>query len=99
LRYRYGYSRFLALLEKADFIMTDGGSNQEETFYLGVPCILMRRVTERTEGLKDNVLLSKCHEEAFRHFLAGYKNYRKPPCQTDISPSRIIVDFALHYAG
>jgi len=38
LRPRYDYFQFIKLLKNSDFIITDGGSNQEESYYLG-PCI------------------------------------------------------------
>ena len=40
------------------FVITDGGSNQEELSLLGKRTLLMRGATERREGLDDNVVLS-----------------------------------------
>lgn len=57
-RPRMTYVRFLKLVAHACFVVTDGGSNQEELSYLGVPALLMRRATERQEGLDANVVLS-----------------------------------------
>ena len=48
---RYDYFDFIKLLGKAEFLATDGGSNQEECSYLGKPCLLLRHYTERQEGL------------------------------------------------
>jgi len=42
-----GYIDFLALMRKADLVITDSGGIQEETTYLGVPCITVRANTER----------------------------------------------------
>ena len=42
-----GYIDFLHLLSKAGLVVTDSGGIQEETSYLGVPCITMRPNTER----------------------------------------------------
>lgn len=42
-----GYIDFLALMESAQFLMTDSGGIQEETTYLGVPCLTLRTTTER----------------------------------------------------
>ena len=58
LRPRYTYFDFFALLKRADFVVTDGGSIQEESAYLGIPCLLLRKATEREEGLGANVVLS-----------------------------------------
>jgi UDP-N-acetylglucosamine 2-epimerase (non-hydrolysing) len=45
------YVAFIKWLSHCDFLMTDGGSIQEESLELKKPCILLRRKTERIEGL------------------------------------------------
>ncbi len=49
-----GYLEFLALMNSASVVITDSGGIQEETTYLGVPCLTVRTTTERpvtiTEG-------------------------------------------------
>jgi UDP-N-acetylglucosamine 2-epimerase (non-hydrolysing) len=42
-----GYLEFLQLLDNAQLVLTDSGGLQEETTYLGVPCLTMRENTER----------------------------------------------------
>jgi UDP-N-acetylglucosamine 2-epimerase (non-hydrolysing) len=42
-----GYIEFLNLVLNAKFVMTDSGGLQEETTYLGVPCLTLRETTER----------------------------------------------------
>jgi UDP-N-acetylglucosamine 2-epimerase (non-hydrolysing) len=41
------YLSFLGLMAKARFVLTDSGGIQEETTALGVPCLTLRRNTER----------------------------------------------------
>jgi UDP-N-acetylglucosamine 2-epimerase (non-hydrolysing) len=41
------YLPFLALQRHAAVVVTDSGGVQEETTYLGVPCLTMRTTTER----------------------------------------------------
>lgn len=49
-----GYVDFLAVLAQARLVLTDSGGIQEETTVLGVPCLTLRKNTERpvtvTEG-------------------------------------------------
>ena len=42
-----GYFDFLALMRKAAVVVTDSGGVQEETTYLGIPCLTVRPNTER----------------------------------------------------
>ena len=54
-----GYIEFLALLSGAEMVFTDSGGVQEEAFTLGIPCITLRRNTERPETvwLGGNILV------------------------------------------
>lgn len=54
-----GYLEFLKLMEHAAVVVTDSGGIQEETTYLGVPCLTLRPNTERpvTVEMGTNVLL------------------------------------------
>lgn len=53
------YVDFLALQARATAVITDSGGIQEETTYLGVPCLTLRTNTERpiTVSLGTNVLV------------------------------------------
>lgn len=42
-----GYIDFMSLVSEARFAITDSGGLQEETTYLGIPCITVRDSTER----------------------------------------------------
>lgn len=54
-----GYLDFLKLTDNAKLVVTDSGGIQEETTYLGVPCLTVRLNTERpvtvTEGTNELV--------------------------------------------
>jgi UDP-N-acetylglucosamine 2-epimerase (non-hydrolysing) len=92
VRPRYDYFSFVRLIEKSEFVITDGGSNQEECYYLGKPCILFRKKTERNEGIDENVLLSNLDWPRIETFVIGYKKYQRPPVTPEISPSQLIID-------
>ena len=93
LRPRYDYFQFIKLLDHAEFIMTDGGSNQEECYYLGKPCLLLRKATERKEGLGKNVVLSKYKIRLINYFLDNYQQLKFKPKNIPANPSQIIVDY------
>jgi UDP-N-acetylglucosamine 2-epimerase (non-hydrolysing) len=98
LRPRYTYFDFFALLRRADFVVTDGGSIQEEASYLGIPCLLLRKATERDEGLGVNAVLSNYDPEVIRRFTLDFATHRQPPSLDPSRASDIIVDSALRYA-
>jgi UDP-N-acetylglucosamine 2-epimerase (non-hydrolysing) len=89
---RQDFFDFHNLLGKAEFLITDGGSNQEECFYLGTPCLLFRSETERLEGVGENVVISKFDPAIIEYFLINYNSYRRKPIPDVFSPSRFIVD-------
>jgi UDP-N-acetylglucosamine 2-epimerase (non-hydrolysing) len=99
LRPRYTYFDFFALLRRADFVVTDGGSIQEESSYLGVPCLLLRKATEREEGMGANVVLSNYDRRVIREFARDFESRRlQPPTDVGVRPSDIVVEFVLRYA-
>lgn len=54
-----GYLEFMALVARSQFVLTDSGGIQEEATYLGIPCITLRKNTERPCTITDgtNVLV------------------------------------------
>lgn len=79
------YMNFLALQARAAAIITDSGGIQEESTYLGVPCITMRENTERpiTTTLGTNVLIGRnidrLREEVQRVVRGEKKAHGVPP--------------------
>ena len=90
---RQDFLSFIELSSKTEFIITDGGSNQEEMSYIGKPTILFRNRTERNEGLGENVILSKFNEKVIMNFINNYKKYKRPSLEINHSPSKKIVEF------
>jgi len=64
------YVDFLALQGRAAVVITDSGGIQEETTYLGVPCITLRSNTERpvTVTLGTNVLVGRDQKKLTAEF-------------------------------
>ncbi|MFB4202255.1 UDP-N-acetylglucosamine 2-epimerase [wastewater metagenome] len=94
LRPRMTYVPFMQLVARSRLVISDGGSNQEELSYLGVPTLLMRMATERQEGLNSNVVLTKFEKETItsvvdRTCTVTVKPPRELPKQHPVS---VIVD-------
>jgi UDP-N-acetylglucosamine 2-epimerase (non-hydrolysing) len=92
VRPRYDYANFIHLVSLSEFVVTDGGSNQEECFYLGKPCLVLRHATERTEGLNENVVISEFDQACIDHFVAHYSIYARDEKIITPSPTEVIVD-------
>lgn len=89
---RVDYFDFMKLLANAKFVITDGGSNQEELHYMGKPCLIVRKTTERSEGIGSNVVLYGGKVEMIERFAEGYENYVSEMLVGEYSPSEIICD-------
>lgn len=93
LRPRMDYFNFIRLVDGADFVISDGGSNQEENYYLGKPCLLLRKASERVEGIGENCVLSGYDDGVIDEFVAHFERYRRPPVSLERSPAAMIVDY------
>lgn len=89
---RMEYLDFLKAITHAEFVMTDGGGNQEELYHLGVPTLILRDATERQEGLGKTAVVSRLERSVIDRFVQNYKRYRQKPTVNDFSPAVIIVD-------
>jgi UDP-N-acetylglucosamine 2-epimerase len=49
------YNDFIFFLANCKYLITDGGSIQEESLIFKKPCIILREVTERKEGLSTGI--------------------------------------------
>lgn len=98
---RMGYFDFVTLLNRSIFVITDGGSNQEELSYLGKPTLLMRHATERQDGLGGNVVLSNYDRGKVQTFIDSLELKTRELKDLDSlpSPSSIIVDSLLGLQG
>ena len=91
-----GYLEMLRLVKSARMVMTDSGGLQEETTYLGVPCITMRENTERpsTIDLGTNVLVGNDLNLLFNHFEKilsnDFKKGQIPPFWDGKAAQRIV---------
>lgn len=94
---RLEYLDFLKAIHGAEFVMTDGGGNQEELYHLGKPTLLLRDATERQEGIGTTAVLSKLDEKTINDFIKNYRKYQHKPTVNELSPAKIIVDAMAEY--
>lgn len=79
---------FVHLLKHAEFLITDGGSIQEEAYYLNIPTIIMRKKTERSEGLGKNAILCGFDSHIIDSFFSNLKKYKHADIIKNYSPSQ-----------
>lgn len=92
LFHRVDYFDFMKMLEHAEYVITDGGSNQEELHYMGKPCLIMRKTTERQEGIGHNARLFGGDVKEVLRFADGYRDMRMAPVMVKRSPARVIAE-------
>ena len=93
LHKRVDYFDFMKLLDGAAFVITDGGSNQEELYYMNKPCLILRKATERNEGIGINCRLFNGDPKDIRTFIDGLgeqADERRTPVTGE--PSKKIAD-------
>ncbi|MBN2457249.1 MAG: UDP-N-acetylglucosamine 2-epimerase [Sedimentisphaerales bacterium] len=93
------YMNFTALLRSAKMVITDGGSIQEECAYLNKPCLILRKKTERPDGLGKNAVLWGFEDKIVDEFLSRTEVLASAgPCDWP-RPSVEIVDALIEYGG
>lgn len=87
-----GHAEFLGMLAAAPFVITDGGSVQEECALLGAPALLWRGRTDRPDGLGANVVLSRYDPAVIQDFIEDPARFRRPPRIPSASPSEQVLE-------
>ncbi len=91
-----GYLDFMNLMQNARLVLTDSGGIQEETTYLGTPCITLRENTERpvTIEVGTNVMVgndkNRIIEEAQKVISGNGKHGRIPDLWDGKAAERIV---------
>jgi len=91
------YFDFLCLMSNATIVLTDSGGIQEETTFLGIPCLTLRNNTERPITLKvgTNVLVRNDPQRIInkaRNILNNGKSKKKIPKYWDGKAAKRIID-------
>jgi UDP-N-acetylglucosamine 2-epimerase (non-hydrolysing) len=88
---RQPFTRFAHWLGKAQFVIADSGGNQQECSFLGIPCLLLRDVTELAPVPgRTCVVLSRFDESVIDRFLSAPESYRQTRQDISVRPSDCI---------
>jgi len=69
------YEEFIFLMANCKYLVTDGGSIQEESLVFKKPCIILRKATERQEGLSTGInFLTKLNIDYAKEVIKDIEN-------------------------
>lgn len=90
-----GYHDFMTLIKNAAAVITDSGGIQEETSFLGVPCVTVRENTERpiTVTIGTNIIAGTTGQrivKAIQKSVCGHTKIRRIPKWDGQASNRII---------
>lgn len=95
-----GYVEFMALIENARLLVTDSGGIQEETTYLGIPCLTVRPNTERpitlTLGTNQLVKPNDIQKSVAAVLESRSGEARRPPLWDGHTASRVVNSLLRH---
>lgn len=88
-----GYLDFIKLISNTRFVLTDSGGIQEETTILGVPCLTLRKNTERPVTVEEgtNLIVGSDKDRIIREslgILSGDSATDNDSIEEGISPQR-----------
>lgn len=90
--YFLDYVDFMHAVKHAQFVASDGGGLQEETYLLNTPMLVLRKAVEKGSGLGETALLSLLEKDKIEFFLSHYAEFRRKRSVVG-SPSKIIVKY------
>jgi UDP-N-acetylglucosamine 2-epimerase (non-hydrolysing) len=97
-----GYIEFMGLVTEAGLAITDSGGIQEETTYLGIPCLTLRENTERpitvSEGTNRLVRLGDLLRHVKDVEAGKWPTGRRPALWDGRAAERIVADLRKRFA-
>ena len=95
------YIKFMHLVFHAKFVVTDSGGIQEETTYLGIPCLTLRENTERPitieQGTNSLTNLSSVLMDIEEILHGKYKKGTVPELWDGKTAGRVVDDIIKHF--
>lgn len=92
LNYFFDYVDFMHLVKNSEFIASDGGGLQKETYFLNKPMLILRKRTENEPGVGENSYLSELKMKNIIYFVNNYKKFRRKKSFIG-SPTKTILDY------
>lgn len=95
-----GYTDFMSLVFNCRYALTDSGGIQEETTYLGIPCITLRENTERpitvTQGTNELATLEQLEQLVSQAVAGKWKKTTIPEFWDGRTATRIAASLRAH---
>lgn len=85
------YIDFIHAVKHCQFVASDAGGVQDETYLLNKPMLILRQATENL-GIGETAFLSCLDKEKVAYFLNNWKNFKRYT-KINGSPSEIVTDY------
>lgn len=92
LDYFFDYVDFMHLVKNSEFVASDGGGLQKETYLMNKPMLILRKRTEQEPGVGENSYLSELNIKNIEYFIDNYKKFKRKKVLGG-SPTEIILDY------